>query len=119
MVKPRGPFDPDSAPRGGGSLPLFDLARARCSDPSTSSEAAHRMNRTGLASRHVTWILDALEWRDGMTASEIAARIEAVTGDRWDNVMVSRRLSAMDDAGQIHRDGRRGREQIVWLGRKA
>lgn len=85
-------------------MPLFDQAKpkapavARRRDPSTSHEAAERMNRRGTTGEHEAIILSTLR-RLGRpsTNGEIAACCEL------DFVAVARRMAGLEKAGEIER----------------
>lgn len=101
--------EPDGPPDF--EIPLLrDFARARRTDPSTSGEAAHRMNRSGAAAAHVQKILDALAERNGQTGKEIAV----ATG--LTQVQVMRRTKAMEDEGLLLRgtDDLKRDGQLTW-----
>ena len=92
--------------------PLFAMARA--SDPSTSHEAAKRMNASGTTGEHEGIIIGTLS-RLGIpsTNAEIAAACEL------DMVAVARRMAGLERAGQIERLPKRvcrvkNTNAIVW-----
>lgn len=103
-------------------LPLFDtmMVRTRIDDPQTSHDAAERM--LSVSGRQCKMIVEVLRiFREhGATADEIAAELNRQYPEErepWSNVRVSRRLSAIRDAGLIVTyDGkRRGRRSYPAL----
>lgn len=90
-------------------LPLFDIARARRSDPPTSKAAANSINMRGMKAQ----ILNVLKECGPLTEHEIALRI------RRERVSVSPRFAELRDAGLIRTAGTRvnpatNKDCVLW-----
>lgn len=93
--------------------PLFSKPRARSSDPWTSHAAAAQV--PSFAERQHAQIMAVLEQHaDGLTASEIAARVGVL-----DRVQVGRRMSELRDQHRVTESGetrknQNNRHELVW-----
>lgn len=93
--------------------PMFD-AVARGTDPSTSHEAADRMNETGTTGDHERIILRTL-----MRLGKPATNAEIAAACELDMVAVARRMAGLERAGEIERLPKRvcsvkNTNAIVW-----
>lgn len=92
---------------------LFEIPRARRSDPSTSHIAAERMRESGALGKQAQAVLEAVRNWPGCTAVEIAQRAQI------DRHAVSRRLPELAKSNQVRRGPPRncsvnGRPQSTW-----
>jgi predicted transcriptional regulator len=93
--------------------PLFRNPIAHANDPSTSHEAARRIDELGTRSRHADVIYREIERRPLQTAPEIAHECGL------EEYQVRRRLTDLKDAGRIRGSNMRkcrikGTNMITW-----
>lgn len=77
------------------------MAKARRTDPSTSHEAAAKIERAGRAQTNRTKCFEALLRQDGQTSAEVAVMADL---DRHE---AARRLPELRDAGQVRNGDKR------------
>ncbi|MDH4201382.1 MAG: winged helix-turn-helix domain-containing protein [Phycisphaerae bacterium] len=90
------------------------MAKSRRTDPVTSHQAAHEVEKSGRAASHRAMCLASVNMRPGQTAAEIAVH----TG--LERHAPSRRLPELRDQGLIANGQSRvctatGRLSLVWL----
>ena len=87
---------------------LWDLAKARKSDPETSKQAAAKMNRSKKVTQHNLLIVAALTIDGPQTGREL--------GDSTclGQVPVMRRMSALVERGVVRDTGEKRDGQTVW-----
>lgn len=97
------------------------LPRSRRSDPSTSKEAARKVQASGTVEAHRERILAAMRKIGPATAAELAVQLTPCTDGlkAIDQVEVSRRLPEMERDGLVVRNGRRkcrvkGSSMTIW-----
>ena len=95
--------------------PLAAPAQTRRTDPSTSHEAAQRVNASGQAKRNMERVVDLVYASPGSTSRELS---ELPTCD-LDRYEVARRLADAEHAGLVVKGGKRtcqvaGTAAVTW-----
>lgn len=86
---------------------LFDLPRARASDPSTAHEAAHAV-RPGTEELNIEIIRAVRSVPFPVTAFDIARMVQAFNWNRWDEGTIRTRVSALGKQGRLVRSDNAG-----------
>jgi hypothetical protein len=94
-------------------------ARAATADPSTSHEAADRMNRSGTAKRNAAAVLALVKAHPWLTSRELSELPDCPT--TIDRHEVARRCADLEKAGAIRKGPKRlckaaGTKAVTWFG---